>query len=502
MSQHPFYLIAHRCNSPEKVKEAIRDGANAVECDLRYVSGKVIVNHDASDSDRYDLTEYLTEVKKYAAECYPKLALIIFDCKSSVSDEPDIAYKLLETIRENLANDTGINILISVATYKERNFFDEIIGTGCLKIREGVAIDYHNHPNEVSSYFEGRGVNNFFYGNGISYGFVGPNVFPSIAEAIRLKASHKKIKQVYVWTLGSKDSMIKYLRMGVDGIFVGKKSIETLKSILNENPFCDLRKLATCEDDAFNPPSLIGQAIFQIDVHTGDISDAGTNAKVYLTLDGEGEKKVDTGALNPLINGDGFERGSVDTVMLNLTDVGTIEKLKVWHDNTGSYSGWFLDKIVVSNLIRQQRFEFPCYTELKGDNNAVELNGSPLTGQAIFQIDVHTGTSSGAGTDAKVSLKLYGERGEVDTGELNHLIHGNAFENGNVDTMTLNLEDVGKLQKISVWHNNTKPGAAWELDKIVVTNLTQQQKFEFPCDAWLKESDNACELTAQQVAFS
>ncbi len=106
MEARPFYLIAHRCNSPEKVKEVIRDGANAVECDLRYVSGNFMVSHDTTDHNPYALTTYLTEVKN--AECYLNLALIIFDCKSSVSDKPDIAYNLLEIIKNYLTNASEI----------------------------------------------------------------------------------------------------------------------------------------------------------------------------------------------------------------------------------------------------------------------------------------------------------------------------------------------------------------------------------------------------------
>lgn len=375
MSQQPFYLIAHRCNSSDKVEEALIKGANAIECDLRYNDQRnvIVVNHDVSlFYERDNLAAYLDKVKELA-NIHNHLSLLIFDCKF---DNPNVAPQLLNTIRERLTNHININILISVATYDEGGFFERIIGK--LESREGIAIDYHNKPNEVSSYFEGRGVNNFFYGNGIFAEAVGPNVFPSIAEAIRLKASHKKIKQVYVWTLNAEDSIIKYLRMGVDGIFVDNPDIENLKSILN-NQFGDLRRLATREEDAFNPPSLTGQAIFKIDVHTGDKSGAGTDANVYVTLYGEGGE-VHTGALNPLIKGNAFERKNVDTVTLNLKDVGTIQKIKVWHDNkyAGFGAPWFLEKIVVTNLTQQQKFELPCNAWLEGSNNARDLNAQQV----------------------------------------------------------------------------------------------------------------------------
>ena len=62
MEARPFYLIAHRCNSPTEVEKAIKDGANAVECDLQYDTTKkvFVVNHDDANSPEEDnLGKYL-----------------------------------------------------------------------------------------------------------------------------------------------------------------------------------------------------------------------------------------------------------------------------------------------------------------------------------------------------------------------------------------------------------------------------------------------------------
>src|SRR5262249_58412444 len=39
--KRPLYVIAHRCNDPEKVTAAVAAGANAIECDPRW--GRVTV---------------------------------------------------------------------------------------------------------------------------------------------------------------------------------------------------------------------------------------------------------------------------------------------------------------------------------------------------------------------------------------------------------------------------------------------------------------------------
>lgn len=64
-----------------------------------------------------------------------------------------------------------------------------------------------------------------------------------------------------------------------------------------------------------------------------------------------------------------------------------------------------------------------------------------------YKVAVKTGTVSGAGTDANVSLRIYGENN--DTGEIPLKASDSAFnkfEKGRTDTFTLEAEDVGKVQ--------------------------------------------------------
>ena len=64
-----------------------------------------------------------------------------------------------------------------------------------------------------------------------------------------------------------------------------------------------------------------------------------------------------------------------------------------------------------------------------------------------FHVSVETGNVSGAGTDAKVSLKITGEKG--DTGD-RYLATAenrkNKFEKGNVDEFIIESDDIGKVR--------------------------------------------------------
>lgn len=87
---------------------------------------------------------------------------------------------------------------------------------------------------------------------------------------------------------------------------------------------------------------MIAETNWQAWVFTSDIANAGTDANVYLVIYGDKGKSDDI----PLQNkGNTFERGQTDTFRFNTNDVGKPYKIRVWHDNSGTFAGWHLDKV-------------------------------------------------------------------------------------------------------------------------------------------------------------
>ena len=82
-------------------------------------------------------------------------------------------------------------------------------------------------------------------------------------------------------------------------------------------------------------------------VHTSDTRGAGTDANVYMVVYGknkDGEyKKSDLITLDN--KGDNFEGGEVDRFKVEMDDIGKPYKLRVGHDNSGSFAGWHLDRV-------------------------------------------------------------------------------------------------------------------------------------------------------------
>ncbi len=106
-------------------------------------------------------------------------------------------------------------------------------------------------------------------------------------------------------------------------------------------------------------PSETGQLEFtdyRIDVYTGDIDwtlGEGTDARVYLTLVGtlletsrcsSMELRLDTPDVND------FEAGQHNTFLVTAERFESVDRIVLRHDGTGSYSGWYVDHLVITEL--------------------------------------------------------------------------------------------------------------------------------------------------------
>jgi len=82
-------------------------------------------------------------------------------------------------------------------------------------------------------------------------------------------------------------------------------------------------------------------------VYTANDHGAGTDANVQMVIYGKNEKgesiKSDEIALDN--SGDNFESGQEDQFKIETIDVGRPYKIRVWHDNAGSFAAWKLDRV-------------------------------------------------------------------------------------------------------------------------------------------------------------
>nr|XP_025128908.1 lipoxygenase homology domain-containing protein 1-like [Bubalus bubalis] len=242
--------------------------------------------------------------------------------------------------------------------------------------------------------------------------------------------------------------------------------------------------------------------VYEVVTATGDVRGAGTDANVFITIFGEN-------GLSPKLHltsksESAFEKANVDVFRVRTNNVGLIYKIRIEHDNTGLNASWYLDRVIVTDMKRPHlRYYFNCnnwLSKVEGDRqwcrdllasfNPMDMPRGhrsrllPCSGCCNkYEVKVYTGDVLGAGTDADVFINIFGEYG--DTGERRLENEKDNFEKGAEDKFMLDAPDLGQLMKINVGHNNKGASAGWFLSKVVIEDIGNKRKYDFPLNRWL-----------------
>ncbi|XP_014324136.2 lipoxygenase homology domain-containing protein 1 [Xiphophorus maculatus] len=233
--------------------------------------------------------------------------------------------------------------------------------------------------------------------------------------------------------------------------------------------------------------------VYEVVTVTGDVKGAGTDANVFVTLFGDFgvSPKVHLASNTEKRSRNAFEKNKTDVFRIKTQNIGPIKKLRIEHDNTGMSASWFLDRVVVTDMIRPHlRFYFPCNNWLsreEGDNLFVRdllgsLNPMDVPKLNKYLVSVFTADMKGSGTDADVFLNIFGEHG--DTGERRLDSDKDNFERGSEDKFTIEAPNLGRLRKITIGHNNRGSSAGWFLDKVMIDDMGNKEIYEFPVNRW------------------
>jgi len=244
--------------------------------------------------------------------------------------------------------------------------------------------------------------------------------------------------------------------------------------------------------------SCLPMTYYKVTTLTGNRRGAGTSANVFVTLFGE---TGDTGA-KKLEGPDCFNRGKTDEFGLECVDIGAIKRIKIEHDGSKPGAGWFLDKVIVKSEALKKEWFFLVGRWLAVDEDdgqiSLELFPRDEDGQAsppltTYRVTVLTGDRPGAGTDANVFMTAYGTQGDSGKQKLDNAQDN--FERNKTDIFTFECPELGELTKIRIGHDNKGFGASWFLDKVTITNLSNNKNYYFLCGRWLSkgEDDGAIE---------
>uniref|UniRef100_A0A3P9J9C9 Lipoxygenase homology domains 1b n=1 Tax=Oryzias latipes TaxID=8090 RepID=A0A3P9J9C9_ORYLA len=175
---------------------------------------------------------------------------------------------------------------------------------------------------------------------------------------------------------------------------------------------------------------------YEVCVFTGDMLGAGTDANVYINIYGE---NGDTGerSLRNSDNLNKFERGQEDVFIVTGVDLGPLKKLRIRHDNSKSFSSWYLDRVEIVDTKDDTVYFFPCnrWLAVDEDDGQIARELVPVdeafmrrdeeegTGATLgleqksmsttYTIKIKTGEKKYAGTDANVFAILFGENDDT-----------------------------------------------------------------------------------------
>ncbi|XP_065818145.1 lipoxygenase homology domain-containing protein 1 [Labrus bergylta] len=246
-------------------------------------------------------------------------------------------------------------------------------------------------------------------------------------------------------------------------------------------------------------------------IWTSDMNGAGTDAAISFQVYGEKGKSDEMRLDNKT---DNFEQGQVDRFIVELSDLGTLTKLRIWHEKRNPFAGWHLSKATLMKTLTKEKYTFPCerWLDTNEDDNEV-VRELAATGQQVaeplplikYRVTVCTGNVGGSGTDASVFLNLIGDRGDTGDRQLvNCKNNVNKFEKGNLDEFLVEAVAIGQVCRVRIGHDGKGGGCGWFLDKVVVREdgQAEAQAVEFPCNRWLDRNEDDGQIVRELLPFA
>ena len=99
---------------------------------------------------------------------------------------------------------------------------------------------------------------------------------------------------------------------------------------------------------------------------------------------------------------------------------------------------------------------------------------------ATYSLTIKTTDTGSAGTDSNIDVILVGEYGRSGRFRLNPMISGDAFESGDVNTVSLpEMVNLGSIKQIILSHDGLYVGAGWHLSYIQVSRGSETDTFHY-----------------------
>ncbi|XP_052266123.1 lipoxygenase homology domain-containing protein 1-like isoform X2 [Dreissena polymorpha] len=242
----------------------------------------------------------------------------------------------------------------------------------------------------------------------------------------------------------------------------------------------------------------IRERLYKVEVFTSDVCNAGTDAKVFVSMKGtlsylsRTQLKKNQGSSSFC-----FVRASKEVFFIKGPFLGNIQILTIEHEGIKKSQAWHLEKVLVTDMKALKTWLFkwgdwlsifmkPHYSN-KVDLQAVEVEHQPTE----YTIEVHTGKHRMAGTDSHIFITLFGNLG---TSKKIHLKDNTSdkklFERNSVDKFVFHMNGIGELKKIRIEHDGKGMASGWFLDKVVIQDSEHPKDlYFFTYGGWIAKDE-------------
>lgn len=251
-----FYIIGHNPNTVSKAICHLRNGANAIEPDIRYLPQYeekfFVFDLLTLNRKQHTLRDYLIGLSAALNEEKLNLALLAFDLKPIPSK--DFESESVLYMKEFFAHLNEyfystylpVPLLLTVGKPSGKPLLPK--AKPWLTANQAVGVDEGDSPQSVVNFFTKEQLP-FTFADGTSSPFASPLKFkPIIKDAMALKQQINEMKLVYTWTANSGTTMREFLDLGVDGLITGRAA--KLKKLIDAE-YQDSIELATVDYNPF-----------------------------------------------------------------------------------------------------------------------------------------------------------------------------------------------------------------------------------------------------------
>jgi hypothetical protein len=132
-----------------------------------------------------------------------------------------------------------------------------------------------------------------------------------------------------------------------------------------------------------------------------------------------------------------------------------------------------------------------------GDNLLGMLNMNILVQKlrARYELKITTGNVDRGGTDARLDITLYGDRGSnvfsiyTNPEPPRSILYIGTFEKGDTDYIDVSSLDLGEINQIRIINNNSGEGPGWYVNNIEIKDLKTNITWSYLPNVWISEDE-------------